>query len=119
LYGFVRLRIGSEMFQKSAIIRELHVYGSISDVNVKSNSHSTQHKGVGKNLMAIAELIAYRNKFYNILVISGVGVREYYKKLGYSNNDKGYYMKKQIKLSLQMLRIIWLFITIWFNFCFR
>ena len=114
LYGFVRLRIGSETFQKSALIRELHVYGSISDVKEKADGHSTQHKGVGKNLMAIAELIAYRNKFYNILVISGVGVREYYKKLGYTNNFKGYYMKKRIKLSWQMLRVVWLFMKLIF-----
>ena len=116
LYGFVRIRLSLDNFQKSAMIRELHVYGSISDVNSKTDGHSTQHRGIGKNLMAIAELIAYWNKFYNIYVISGVGVREYYKKLGYSNNNKGFYMKKQIGISLQIVKTFWLFIKLWIRY---
>jgi elongator complex protein 3 len=48
------------------------------------NKKSPQHAGLGKKLIAEAEQIA-RNEFNcrKISVISGIGVREYYRKLGY------------------------------------
>jgi len=52
-----------------------------------------QHKGLGKKLMLEAEKIAKEK--YNIkklLVISGIGVREYYRSLGYKND--GIYVSK-------------------------
>ena len=39
--------------------------------------------GFGKKLLQVAEEISISNKVYKIAVISGVGVREYYKKQGY------------------------------------
>ena len=42
-----------------------------------------QHAGLGKRLMLKAEAIARENGFKKMAVISGVGVRGYYKKLGY------------------------------------
>ena len=95
LYGFARLRLSQNNFQNAAFIRELHVYGNISDISNKGNEHSTQHKGIGKNLMNIAEVIAYCNGYNKYSVISGVGVREYYKKLGYKFQETGQYMTKQ------------------------
>lgn len=53
-----------------------------------------QHIGIGKALLQKAEEIArtyFRNK---IVVISGIGAREYYKKLGYIK--EGPYMVKRI-----------------------
>ena len=42
-----------------------------------------QHAGLGKMLMKEAEKIARQNGFKKIAVIAGVGVRGYYRKLGY------------------------------------
>ena len=52
----------------------------------------SQHKGIGKLLMKKAEGITKEKGINKLSVISGIGVREYYKKLGY--NLKGNYMVK-------------------------
>ncbi|MFA4830998.1 MAG: tRNA uridine(34) 5-carboxymethylaminomethyl modification radical SAM/GNAT enzyme Elp3 [Patescibacteria group bacterium] len=78
-------------------IRELHVYGELIPLQHDSTSarqHTrVQHKGLGKKLMAEAERIAKKNNRGKIAVISGVGVREYYRKLGYIKN-RTYMIKK-------------------------
>ncbi|MCK4589609.1 MAG: tRNA uridine(34) 5-carboxymethylaminomethyl modification radical SAM/GNAT enzyme Elp3 [Nanoarchaeota archaeon] len=83
LLGFCRLRINKE-----AGIRELHVYGQATKLGQKG---SIQHQGLGKQLIKIAEQIA-QNK--TLKIISGIGVREYYKKLGYKKQE--FYMVKQL-----------------------
>ena len=96
LYGFCRLRFPSEFLRKeitkdSALIRELHVYGELTELGEKGK---VQHKGYGKLLLKKAEEISRKNKKNKIVVISGVGVREYYKKFGYKREDV--YMVKKI-----------------------
>lgn len=76
---------------RSAIIRELHIYGQSLKLDEK-NSKASQHKGFGKMLMKEAEKIAVREKCEKISVISGVGVREYYRNLGYEL-EKSYMIK--------------------------
>ncbi len=80
--------------QNSALIRELHTYGKLTSINSKKGKN-IQHQGFGKRLMAEAEKIAKKNGFNKIAVISGIGVREYYKKLGYKL--EGTYMVKDLK----------------------
>ena len=97
LLGICRARIPSEPFRKeitkkTLIIRELHVYGK--QVIVNNDSKHTQHKGLGKKLMANAEEIAKKNNCNKIVVISGIGVKEYYKKIGYK--EDGPYVSKKI-----------------------
>lgn len=65
-----------------AMIRELHVYGQSTNIGTQI-AHSSQHKGLGKKLMKKAELIAKDNGFSKLAVISAIGTREYYYKLGY------------------------------------
>jgi len=82
---------------KSAFIRELHTYGQLIPIKKTQNSNNktqVQHTGFGKRLVAEAEKIAKKNKFKKISVISGVGVRGYYRKLGY--RKKGTYMVKNL-----------------------
>ncbi len=84
LLGFIRLRFPKKPFikeidKKTSIVRELHVYGEATNFDDKN----IQHRGIGKKLLKIAEDISKDNKFEKIAVISGVGVREYYKKQGY------------------------------------
>lgn len=88
LFGLLRLRI----FDGKAIVRELHVYGQA--LNIGERGKVSQHKGFGKWLMDEAEKITRKNKIKKLSVISGIGVREYYKKLGYKL--EGFYMVKKI-----------------------
>ncbi|MFH0923180.1 MAG: tRNA uridine(34) 5-carboxymethylaminomethyl modification radical SAM/GNAT enzyme Elp3 [Candidatus Falkowbacteria bacterium] len=97
LYGFCRLRlpnfIGTQnlaLLQGAALIRELHVYGELVPVG---GNKKIQHAGLGRKLMAEAEKIARRNGHKKIAVISGIGVRGYYRRLGYRLRD-GYMVKK-------------------------
>lgn len=96
LYGFVRLRISDDSFQKAALIRELHVYGFLAEPGTEVNNICSQHKGIGKMLMRIAESYAILYGKKQIYVISGVGVREYYRKIGYIYTPNGHYMMKNI-----------------------
>jgi elongator complex protein 3 len=75
----------------SAMVRELHVYGELIPTGGKKK---TQHGGLGTRLLAEAEKIARQNKFQQIAVISGIGVRQYYKKFGYKLKNS--YMWKKM-----------------------
>ena len=100
LFGFVRLRNPAEPFLKeinneTALIRELHVYGKSLSLGKKEIA-SAQHGGIGKELMQKAEDIA-KEKFgaKKMVVISGLGVKPYYKKnLGYKND--GFFVSKKL-----------------------
>ncbi|HJT84290.1 MAG TPA: tRNA uridine(34) 5-carboxymethylaminomethyl modification radical SAM/GNAT enzyme Elp3 [Nitrososphaeraceae archaeon] len=103
LFGFLRLRNIlnphrielDPKFMNAAIIRELHVYGQVVDVGRKNNSHSYQHTGLGARLMKEAEKITKEEfKAEKLSVISAIGTRAYYKKLGYSQN--GPYVTKNL-----------------------
>ena len=96
IVGFCRLRFPSqylrkEMTKNSSLVRELHVFGPAVGLGKKGN---VQHKGVGKMLLREAETISKKNKKDKVIVISGVGVRGYYRKAGYKK--EGVYMVKKI-----------------------
>ena len=93
LYGFCRLRIDSSSPIAGAIVRELHVYGELAPVG---GSGKVQHRGLGKRLLREAEMIASQQGASKIAVISGIGARGYYRKLGYQKLG-GYMVKKIIK----------------------
>ncbi|MFH0973002.1 MAG: hypothetical protein V1768_03390 [Patescibacteria group bacterium] len=59
---------------------------------VKKNKKAIQHFGLGKKLILEAEKITKNLKIKKIAVISGIGVREYYRKIGYTLKD-GYMLK--------------------------
>jgi len=89
LVGLLRLRKPSEdvfrpeLKQGVSIVRELHVYGSVVPVAARDPS-KFQHQGFGTLLMEEAERIALQEHgARKISVISGVGTRNYYRKLGY------------------------------------
>lgn len=98
LFSMLRLRIPDKPFipvlKNSGIIREVHTFGSQLQVKEKG-SFSPQHKGLGKKLMKKAEEITKKEfKLNKVTVISGIGVRGYYKKLGYQL--KNTYMVKNL-----------------------
>ena len=101
LIGFIRLRLANKVDKKeqldilhdAALIRELHVYSNLSDVG-NNIDESYQHKGYGKKLVTEAEKIAINNGYHKIAIISGTGVRNYYRNIGYVLRDT--YMIKSL-----------------------
>ncbi|HBO16728.1 MAG: Histone acetyltransferase, ELP3 family [Candidatus Moranbacteria bacterium GW2011_GWE2_35_2-] len=81
--------------ENSAIIREVHTYGKLAQINQHDKS-SPQHIGLGKKLIQEAEKIA-RKEFgaKKIAIISGIGVRGYYRKQNYRLQNT--YMVKNLK----------------------
>ena len=80
--------------QPTSIVRELHVYGSVVPLHSR-DPRKFQHQGFGTLLMEEAEKIAREEHgSKKISVISGVGVRNYYKRLGYKLD--GPYMSKAL-----------------------
>lgn len=74
------------------MIRELHVYGTAVAVHAR-DQQKFQHQGYGSLLMREAERIArLEHRSTKLAVISGVGTRHYYRKLGY--HLEGPYMVK-------------------------
>ncbi|XP_035534543.1 elongator complex protein 3 [Morone saxatilis] len=100
LIGLLRLRRCSpqsfrpELKGGTSIIRELHVYGSVVPVSSRDPS-KFQHQGFGMMLMEEAERIARdEHGSSKLAVISGVGTRNYYRKMGYEL--EGPYMVKNL-----------------------
>ena len=96
LIGLVRLRAPGDTFrdelQGASLVRELHVYGQVVPIEQKDLS-KFQHKGYGTQLMREAERITQEEHgAKKLAVISGIGVRDYYRKLGYKL--EGAYMVK-------------------------
>ncbi|MFB6246898.1 MAG: tRNA uridine(34) 5-carboxymethylaminomethyl modification radical SAM/GNAT enzyme Elp3 [Candidatus Pacearchaeota archaeon] len=93
LFGLLRLRIYHENGEKKAMVRELHVYGKATKIGKQSEEEQiAQHFGLGKSLMKEAEKLTKENNVNKLSVISGVGVRGYYKKMGYEQD--GHYVSK-------------------------
>ncbi|KAF8910706.1 hypothetical protein CPB85DRAFT_1305127 [Mucidula mucida] len=77
-----------------SIVRELHVYGTAVPVHGRDPT-KFQHQGFGTLLMEEAERIAREEHgSVKLAVISGVGTRDYYRKLGYELD--GPYMSKSL-----------------------
>lgn len=105
LGAFLRLRIPSPAqrarrhwlpaLEGAALIRELHTYGQHLRL-AQRRDEATQHQGFGRRLMEEAERIAQEEfGVSRIAAIAGVGVREYYRRLGYRLVDT--YMIKTIR----------------------
>jgi elongator complex protein 3 len=104
LFGLLRLRIPPRtvpVLQNGrndaiALVRELHVFGPQVPLS-EQREDAAQHKGLGRALLLKAEDIAL-NEFHvdRMIILSGVGAREYYR------NDFGYslvgdYMVKNLQ----------------------
>ena len=93
LIGFLRLSLPNESknliteeLNDCAIIREVHIYGQSLGFG-KTNTKDAQHTGFGKKLIKKAEEISAKQGYKKLAVISAIGTREYYKKLGYKLED--------------------------------
>ena len=94
-----------------ALIREVHTYGQVKNhqnITKKNDNLTSQHKGYGKKLICVAEQIAFLFGYKRIGVIAGVGVREYYRNLGYNDEGIGCYQIKtleNVKINLSRMHI--------------
>ncbi len=107
LFGFLRLRLSKNAgnleygegddasytfpeLKDTALIRELHVYGQVKKVSQQKKDsdvyNTAQHSGFGRRLLAKAEEIALENGYNKIAVISGIGVKNYYRKFGFEDD---------------------------------
>lgn len=88
--------------EKYGRIRELKVNGATSAVGTVGTSG--QHKGIGTNMLKIAEEMAYKFGMTHVTVTSAVGVRDYYRlKHGYQLDECGLMWKKLDKIKLRKL----------------
>jgi len=105
IIGFIRLRAVSDQAHRNefgdeaaAIIRELKVFGPMVEVGEVAKSEPLeewQHRGYGQLLMEEAErIVAEEWGFKKLFVNSGVGGRNYYRKLGFERD--GVYMAKKL-----------------------
>jgi elongator complex protein 3 len=110
LFAMLRLRLPNREekmlfveLEGAAMVREVHAYGQVKEIKNSRNQEletvqeqeKSQHQGLGKRLMAKAEEIAYERGYKKMAVISAIGTREYYRKLGYSL--EGTYMVKNLQ----------------------
>lgn len=95
LAGFLRLSLprpsmeeipGLEELAGAAIIREVHVYGALVDVGEREAGRS-QHRGLGRELVERAAAIARGQGYPRLAVISSVGTRRYYRRLGFVDGE--------------------------------
>lgn len=100
LASFARLRLPDDhgadallpVLSGAALIRELHTYGR--HTRVGTDGGQSQHVGFGRKLIAEAERIAKNAGYTKMAIISGIGVRDYYRKLGYKLEET--YMVKTL-----------------------
>lgn len=103
IVGYVRLRKPSSLAhrpefleQPTSIIRELRVVGEVVPVRETASQNQAQHRGLGRRLVHLAETVAAREfQSEKLLVIAGLGVRSYFRLLGYQPD--GPYMAKKVR----------------------
>lgn len=98
LIGFARLRFPGATWRReiegAALLRELHVYGSLVSLGKAAGDREWQHRSYGNRLLDEAEEIARGGGFAAVAVMSGIGVRPYYRRHGYER--RGPYMVKRL-----------------------
>lgn len=77
-----------------AMIREVHVYGRVEKLQ-HAGINNAQHRGLGTQLVNRACELASRAGYQRINVISAVGTRGYYRKLGFYDN--GLYQQRMLQ----------------------
>ncbi len=100
IFGFLRLRIPSSSAYRSeisskptSIIRELRVYGPVVDIG-EHDTNAWQHLGLGEKMLEYAQLVSLGEfDVAQMVVNSGIGVKEYYRNLGFY--DLGPYLARR------------------------
>jgi elongator complex protein 3 len=98
LIGYARLRFpgepGDAVPAGSSLLRELHVYGPLVPLGKGAGAQEWQHRSYGGLLLDRAEELSRAGGFRRLAVLSGIGVRPYYRQRGYERS--GPYMCKDL-----------------------
>jgi elongator complex protein 3 len=70
----------------AALLREVHVYGSALRLGERTGA-AAQHAGLGRALVEAAASLARGAGFASLAVISAVGTRPYYRRLGFADGE--------------------------------
>ncbi len=89
--GFLRLALPAQdapwpELAGCALIREVHVYGASLPLGLRAGT-AAQHAGLGRALVEEAARIARDAGYARLSVISAVGTRPYYRRLGFSDGE--------------------------------
>mgnify|MGYP002623134393 FL=1 len=91
--GFLRLQLPRrpdatwiDELKGSAMIREVHVYGAVVALGQRREGRA-QHAGLGTRLVEEAAEVAARRGFARLAVISAIGTREWYRRLGFRDGE--------------------------------
>jgi elongator complex protein 3 len=77
---------GIPEIEASAMIREVHTYGRLVGLGER-HAGPSQHLGLGRALVERAAQIAAEAGFPDLAVISSVGTRRYYRRLGFTDGE--------------------------------
>ncbi len=96
IIAFLRLRIPGDSLTRQellgkTVVREIKTFGREARIDERGEY---QHRGYGRRLLGQAEEITREEGYRGIAVISGIGVREYFRKNGYERS--GTYMVKRV-----------------------
>ena len=102
LAGFLRLSLPGPSslaialpdLDGAAIIREVHIYGQSLPVGAEEQG-AAQHIGLGSRLIQSAQDIACSHGYRRMAVISAIGTRRYYQRLGFQHGEL--YMVKDLE----------------------
>jgi elongator complex protein 3 len=106
LAGFLRLSLprsppAPAELDGAAVVRELHVYGELVGLGAR-RANAAQHRGLGRDLMTAARHRAAAEGYASLAVISAVGTRGYYRRLGF--NDGALYQHLPLQPSPSVAR---------------
>ena len=87
--GFARLSLPSrkpdlEELEGAALLREVHVYGAATEIGMRPDQRA-QHRGLGSRLVEAAADRARDAGYDKLAVISAVGTRGWYRRLGFED----------------------------------
>ena len=72
--------------EHSALLREVHVYGAVLGLGHR-DARRAQHRGLGQKLIESAASCAREAGYADLAVISAVGTRRYYRRLGFGDGE--------------------------------
>ena len=98
LIGYARLRFPGAtpgtVPDDASLLRELHVYGPMVRLGEGAGDREWQHRSFGALLLGHAERLSREGGFRRVAILSGIGVRPYYRRRGYERS--GQYLVKEL-----------------------
>jgi elongator complex protein 3 len=104
LVAFLRLTLPTgpaplPELEGSALIREVHVYGTSLEPGRASSGSEPQHQGLGRRLVEEAAAISRAAGYDSLAVISALGTRPWYRTLGFHDSPLYQHLPQQTSLN--------------------